>query len=212
MPDATVANATIRPEEAAHFAALAKDWWDPKGSSAMLHRLNPVRLGFIREAIDLTGAATSAGVKLRSVAAQAASARRRLRCGHSMGASRFARLRRRGSPGRRGARGEPSRPGARFMPKVSAGLRHPLPHMAGELGRCLGLWRIRPSSPASGGVGARRRLKAHAAFAGLAKHARGAGRMIALDLPNRISAVVPPLVGVGRGARRDPARHASLGL
>src|SRR3990170_6810664 len=53
MPDATVATATIRPEEAAHFAALAKDWWDPKGSSAMLHRLNPVRLGFIREAIDL---------------------------------------------------------------------------------------------------------------------------------------------------------------
>jgi len=53
MSDATVANATIRPEEAAHFAALAKDWWDPKGSSAMLHRLNPVRLKFIREAIDL---------------------------------------------------------------------------------------------------------------------------------------------------------------
>ena len=52
MVDATVATATIRPEEAAHFAALAKDWWDPKGSSAMLHRLNPVRLGFIREAID----------------------------------------------------------------------------------------------------------------------------------------------------------------
>ena len=53
MPDATVANATIRPEEAAHFAALAKDWWDPRGSSGMLHRLNPVRLKFIREAIDL---------------------------------------------------------------------------------------------------------------------------------------------------------------
>ncbi|KRA80729.1 bifunctional 2-polyprenyl-6-hydroxyphenol methylase/3-demethylubiquinol 3-O-methyltransferase UbiG [Altererythrobacter sp. Root672] len=52
MPDATVANATIRPEEAAHFAALAKDWWNPKGSSAMLHRLNPVRLAFLREAID----------------------------------------------------------------------------------------------------------------------------------------------------------------
>ena len=53
MPDATVATATIRPEEAAHFAKLAGDWWDPKGSSAMLHRMNPVRLGFIREAIDL---------------------------------------------------------------------------------------------------------------------------------------------------------------
>jgi len=44
--------ATIRPEEAAHFGALAGDWWNPKGSSAMLHRLNPVRLGFLREAVD----------------------------------------------------------------------------------------------------------------------------------------------------------------
>ncbi len=49
MSDAT---ATIRPDEAAHFGALAADWWDPKGSSAMLHRLNPVRLGFVRDAID----------------------------------------------------------------------------------------------------------------------------------------------------------------
>jgi len=47
-----MSNATIRPEEAAHFGALAADWWEPRGSSAMLHRLNPVRLGFIREAID----------------------------------------------------------------------------------------------------------------------------------------------------------------
>jgi 2-polyprenyl-6-hydroxyphenyl methylase / 3-demethylubiquinone-9 3-methyltransferase len=43
---------TIRPEEAAHFGALAAEWWDPAGSSAMLHRLNPVRLGFIRAAVD----------------------------------------------------------------------------------------------------------------------------------------------------------------
>src|SRR6476659_9424010 len=48
-----MANATIRPAEAEHFGKLAAEWWDPKGSSAMLHRLNPVRLGFIREAIDL---------------------------------------------------------------------------------------------------------------------------------------------------------------
>ena len=43
---------TILAHEAEHFGALAADWWDPKGSSAMLHRLNPVRLGFIRAAID----------------------------------------------------------------------------------------------------------------------------------------------------------------
>jgi 2-polyprenyl-6-hydroxyphenyl methylase/3-demethylubiquinone-9 3-methyltransferase len=52
MGDATISAATIRPEEAAHFGALAKDWWDPKGSSAMLHKLNPVRLGFVRDAIE----------------------------------------------------------------------------------------------------------------------------------------------------------------
>ncbi len=52
MGDATVANATIRPEEAAHFGKLASDWWDPHGRSAMLHRLNPVRLRYIRAAID----------------------------------------------------------------------------------------------------------------------------------------------------------------
>ena len=51
MPNATTAS-TIRPEEAAHFGKLAADWWNPKGSSAMLHRLNPVRLGFVRTAID----------------------------------------------------------------------------------------------------------------------------------------------------------------
>ena len=59
MSDATPSGATksttgqtIRPGEAAHFGKLARDWWDPKGSSAMLHKLNPVRLGFVREAID----------------------------------------------------------------------------------------------------------------------------------------------------------------
>jgi 2-polyprenyl-6-hydroxyphenyl methylase/3-demethylubiquinone-9 3-methyltransferase len=31
---------------------MAADWWDPKGSSAMLHKLNPVRLAYIRDRID----------------------------------------------------------------------------------------------------------------------------------------------------------------
>ena len=43
---------TINPNEAAHFGALAAEWWDPNGSSAMLHKLNPVRLGFVRAQID----------------------------------------------------------------------------------------------------------------------------------------------------------------
>ena len=43
---------TIRPEEAAFFADLAKDWWNPKGKMASLHEVNPVRLEFIRAAVD----------------------------------------------------------------------------------------------------------------------------------------------------------------
>ncbi|MEY4502272.1 MAG: hypothetical protein RIS52_2162 [Pseudomonadota bacterium] len=57
----TPASPTIDPLEAKHFGALAADWWDPKGSSAMLHKLNPVRLGYIRAHIDLHfGSAPSA--------------------------------------------------------------------------------------------------------------------------------------------------------
>ncbi|KQU47303.1 3-demethylubiquinone-9 3-methyltransferase [Sphingomonas sp. Leaf339] len=46
------ASDTIDPNEAAHFGKMAAAWWDPKGSSAMLHRLNPVRLGYLRAAVD----------------------------------------------------------------------------------------------------------------------------------------------------------------
>lgn len=43
---------TIDPNEAAHFGKMAADWWNPKGSSAMLHQLNPPRLRYIRKQID----------------------------------------------------------------------------------------------------------------------------------------------------------------
>ena len=43
---------TVDPHEAEHFGRLAADWWNPKGSSAMLHKLNPVRLAYVRDMID----------------------------------------------------------------------------------------------------------------------------------------------------------------
>jgi 2-polyprenyl-6-hydroxyphenyl methylase / 3-demethylubiquinone-9 3-methyltransferase len=46
----TTTAASINPQEAAFFGGLAADWWDPAGSSAMLHRINPLRLGLIRAA------------------------------------------------------------------------------------------------------------------------------------------------------------------
>lgn len=62
MGNANVSNVTIRPEEADFFANLARDWWNPKGPMASLHQVNPVRMAFIRDAIDAhwPGAATSA--------------------------------------------------------------------------------------------------------------------------------------------------------
>lgn len=53
MGNANVSNVTIRPEEADFFAGLARDWWNPKGPMASLHQVNPVRLAFIRNAIDV---------------------------------------------------------------------------------------------------------------------------------------------------------------
>lgn len=52
MANANIPNVTIRPEEADFFANLARDWWNPKGPMASLHQVNPVRLAFVRDAID----------------------------------------------------------------------------------------------------------------------------------------------------------------
>jgi 2-polyprenyl-6-hydroxyphenyl methylase / 3-demethylubiquinone-9 3-methyltransferase len=35
--------------EVERFSRLAADWWDPRGPMAALHKLNPVRLGYIRD-------------------------------------------------------------------------------------------------------------------------------------------------------------------
>lgn len=48
----TAPGGTIDPREAGHFGRLAAEWWNPKGSSAMLHRLNPPRLAYLRDAVD----------------------------------------------------------------------------------------------------------------------------------------------------------------
>jgi len=46
------ATTSIVQEEIEQFGKLAGDWWNPKGASAMLHKLNPVRLAYIRDWID----------------------------------------------------------------------------------------------------------------------------------------------------------------
>ena len=44
-------SSTVDPAEVARFSALAAEWWDPRGKMGVLHKFNPVRLGFIKEAV-----------------------------------------------------------------------------------------------------------------------------------------------------------------
>lgn len=45
--DSTTEQKNVDPEEISKFSALASRWWDPEGEFKPLHKINPVRLGFI---------------------------------------------------------------------------------------------------------------------------------------------------------------------
>ncbi|WGD28444.1 bifunctional 2-polyprenyl-6-hydroxyphenol methylase/3-demethylubiquinol 3-O-methyltransferase UbiG [Ancylobacter sp. WKF20] len=40
---------TVDPREVERFAALAAEWWNPRGKMRVLHKFNPVRLAYLRE-------------------------------------------------------------------------------------------------------------------------------------------------------------------
>jgi 2-polyprenyl-6-hydroxyphenyl methylase/3-demethylubiquinone-9 3-methyltransferase len=48
-PPAPAEGASVDPREIAKFEAMAEAWWDPAGKFRPLHRLNPVRLAYIRD-------------------------------------------------------------------------------------------------------------------------------------------------------------------
>src|SRR5258706_12946487 len=50
MASRTKRGSSVDEAEVAHFSAYAAEWWDPRGEMAMLHRFNPVRLAFIKQA------------------------------------------------------------------------------------------------------------------------------------------------------------------
>ena len=41
--------ASIDPQDVARFEALGEDWWNPSGSMRALHRMNPIRLAWLRD-------------------------------------------------------------------------------------------------------------------------------------------------------------------
>jgi 2-polyprenyl-6-hydroxyphenyl methylase/3-demethylubiquinone-9 3-methyltransferase len=47
--------ANADPAELARFNGLAHQWWDPSGDFGALHRINPLRMGYIQERCVLSG-------------------------------------------------------------------------------------------------------------------------------------------------------------
>lgn len=45
----------VDPLELEKFSSVAPHWWDPTGELKTLHQINPLRLGYILEKIDLSG-------------------------------------------------------------------------------------------------------------------------------------------------------------
>ena len=43
---------SVNPTELSHFEKLASSWWDPHGSSSLLHQMNPLRHDFISFCLD----------------------------------------------------------------------------------------------------------------------------------------------------------------
>lgn len=48
----TVHGASVDPSDIAHFSRLAERWWDEEGEFAPLHKMNRVRIDFLREKLS----------------------------------------------------------------------------------------------------------------------------------------------------------------
>src|SRR5262249_55030214 len=66
-------SSTLDRDEVARFAKLAGDWWDTKGPFRPLHRINPVRLTYIRDQLckkfsrDPKGPSSLAGLSVLDI-------------------------------------------------------------------------------------------------------------------------------------------------
>lgn len=66
---------TAAPDEVAQFTAIADSWWDPDGPFKPLHRINPVRMEYVRDRLSghfdrpATGKAPLKGLRILDVGA-----------------------------------------------------------------------------------------------------------------------------------------------
>ncbi|KAI0350703.1 ubiquinone biosynthesis O-methyltransferase [Trametes cingulata] len=47
----TGGQSSVNPDEIAHFSRLSQQWWDERGEFGLLHKMNPVRMQFIRNKV-----------------------------------------------------------------------------------------------------------------------------------------------------------------
>ena len=45
-------NSSVDQEEMKRFSRVAQEWWNPSGPYSVLYRMNPVRVGYIRNTLD----------------------------------------------------------------------------------------------------------------------------------------------------------------
>src|SRR5689334_1274371 len=60
------ATSTVDAQEIERFSRLADTWWDPRGPMAPLHKINPLRVGYIRDKI-VEHFKTLAGIQLLDI-------------------------------------------------------------------------------------------------------------------------------------------------
>ncbi len=70
-------NSNVDPAEIAKFDSLASRWWDPAGEFRPLHEINPLRLDYIRQRVQLRGSCVldigcGGGILAESLAGQGA--------------------------------------------------------------------------------------------------------------------------------------------
>ncbi|EGR45220.1 uncharacterized protein TRIREDRAFT_123758 [Trichoderma reesei QM6a] len=57
---------SVNPNEVSHFTALAAEWWEPHGSSRLLHLMNPLRHDLIRACLAESSPASSSSSSFSS--------------------------------------------------------------------------------------------------------------------------------------------------
>lgn len=49
FPTCLLRSSTVNASEIAHFSRLSSEWWNERGEFSFLHKMNPIRMQFIRE-------------------------------------------------------------------------------------------------------------------------------------------------------------------